>query len=61
MEAGQALIHFDIKAIEQAGYDLITPVIVINGDERHSLRLSAAAQVDYGETLMVQSAKEAQV
>ena len=60
VEAGQALIRFDISAIEQAGYDLITPVIVVNGDERHSLRLTAAAQVDYGEPLMVQSAKEAQ-
>jgi PTS system beta-glucosides-specific IIC component len=35
-------------------------VIVVNGDEQHSLRLTAAAQVDY-EPLMVQSAKEAQV
>jgi PTS system beta-glucosides-specific IIC component len=38
VEAGQALIRFDISAIEQAGYDLITPVIVVNGDEQHSLR-----------------------
>ena len=36
------------------------PVIVVNGDEQHALRLTAAAQVDYGEPLMVQSAKEAQ-
>jgi PTS system beta-glucosides-specific IIC component len=35
-------------------------VIVVNGDEQHALRLTAAAQVDYGEPLMVQSAKEAQ-
>ncbi|HHT0460717.1 TPA: glucose PTS transporter subunit IIA [Raoultella planticola] len=60
VESGQALIRFDIPAIEQAGYDLITPVIVVNGDEQHALRLTAAAQVDYGEPLMVQSAKEAQ-
>ena len=32
VESGQALIRFDIPAIEQAGYDLITPVIVVNGD-----------------------------
>lgn len=61
VETGQALIRFDIPAIEQAGYDLITPVIVVNGDGQHALRLTAAAQVDYGEPLMVQSAKEAQV
>ncbi|MFQ7457926.1 MAG: PTS glucose transporter subunit IIA, partial [Klebsiella michiganensis] len=61
VEARQALIRFDIPAIEQAGYDLITPVIVVNGDAQRALRLTAAAQVDYGEPLMVQSAKEAQV
>ncbi|WP_109241147.1 beta-glucoside-specific PTS transporter subunit IIABC [Klebsiella michiganensis] len=61
VEAGQALIRFDIPAIEQAGYDLITPVIVVNCDAQRALRLTAAAQVDYGEPLMVQSAKEAQV
>ena len=61
VEAGQALIRFDIPAIEQAGYDLITPVIVVNGDAQRALRLTAAVQVDYGEPLMVQSAKEAQV
>lgn len=61
VEVGQELIRFDIPAIEQAGYDLITPVIVVNGDEQHSLRLTTAAQVDYGEQLMVQSAKEVQV
>ncbi|MEK0207612.1 beta-glucoside-specific PTS transporter subunit IIABC [Klebsiella michiganensis] len=61
VEAGQTLIRFDIPAIEQAGYDLITPVIVVNGDAQRALRLTAAAQVDYGEPLMVQSAKEAQV
>jgi len=60
VKAGQALIHFNIAAIEQAGYDLITPVIVINGDDRHSLHLTAAAQVDYGDRLMVQTAKENQ-
>lgn len=60
VEAGQVLIRFDIPAIEQAGYDLITPVIVVNGDGQHALRFTDAARVDYGETLMVQSVKEAQ-
>lgn len=57
---GEALIQFDIAAIEQAGYDVITPVIVINGDEAHSLRLTHAAAVDYGDLLMARSAKETQ-
>lgn len=60
VKAGQELIRFDIPAIEQAGYDLITPVIVVNGDDQHSLRLTATGQVDSGEQLMVQAAKETQ-
>lgn len=60
VEAGQELIRFDIAAIERAGYDVITPVVVVNGDEHCQLSVTAAAQVNYGESLMVQSAKEAQ-
>lgn len=60
VEAGQELIRFDIAAIERAGYDVITPVVVVNGDEHCQLSITAAAQVNYGESLMVQSAKEAQ-
>lgn len=60
VEVGQVLIRFDIPAIEQAGYDLITPVIVVNGDGQYALHFTDAARVDYGETLMVQSVKEAQ-
>lgn len=60
VKTGQELIRFDIPAIEQAGYDLITPVIVVNGDDQHSLRLTATGQVDSGEQLMVQAAKETQ-
>ncbi|WP_035338867.1 MULTISPECIES: beta-glucoside-specific PTS transporter subunit IIABC [Dickeya] len=59
VKTGQALIHFDIAAIEQAGYDLITPVIVVNDDKSQALRITAAAQVDYGDVLMGQSVKEA--
>lgn len=60
VEAGQELIRFDIAAIERAGYDMITPVVVVNGDEQSQLSVTAAAQVNYGEPLMVQSTKEAQ-
>ncbi|ROS13633.1 PTS system beta-glucoside-specific IIA component (Glc family) /PTS system beta-glucoside-specific IIB component (Glc family) /PTS system beta-glucoside-specific IIC component (Glc family) [Raoultella sp. BIGb0399] len=60
VEAGQELIRFDIAAIERAGYDVITPVVVVNGDEHCQLSVTAATQVNYGESLMVQSAKEAQ-
>ncbi|WP_426617186.1 beta-glucoside-specific PTS transporter subunit IIABC [Raoultella sp. R2A007] len=60
VEAGQKLIRFDIAAIERAGYDVITPVVVVNGDEHCQLSVTAATQVNYGESLMVQSAKEAQ-
>ena len=52
------LIRFDIAAIERAGYDLITPVIVVNGDKQHPLWTTGAPQVDYGDALMAQAAEE---
>ena len=33
VEKGQLLLEFDIPAIQQAGYSVITPVIVPNGQE----------------------------
>ncbi|WP_159868753.1 MULTISPECIES: beta-glucoside-specific PTS transporter subunit IIABC [unclassified Raoultella] len=58
VKAGDELIRFDIAAIERAGYDLITPVIVVNGDKQHPLWTTGAPQVDYGDALMTQAAEE---
>lgn len=55
VKAGETLITFDIAAIEQAGYDLITPVVVVNGDEHATLRMTTATSVTFGDELMVKS------
>jgi len=55
VKAGETLITFDIAAIEQAGYDLITPVVVVNGDEDATLRMTTATSVTFGDELMVKS------
>ncbi|MOA61179.1 PTS system beta-glucoside-specific transporter subunits IIABC [compost metagenome] len=57
MKAGETLIQFDIAAIERAGYDLITPIVVVNGEEDATLRITPAASVTFGEELMVQSTR----
>ncbi|MNI81286.1 PTS system beta-glucoside-specific EIIBCA component [compost metagenome] len=33
VKAGQVLIEFDISKIKEAGYPVITPIIVTNADE----------------------------
>ena len=33
VHAGQKLIEFDRKAVKEAGYDVITPVIITNSDD----------------------------
>ena len=55
VKAGETLITFDIAAIEQAGYDLITPVVVVNGDDDATLRMTTATSVTFGDELMVKS------
>ncbi len=55
VKAGETLITFDIAAIKDAGYDLITPVVVVNGDDDMTLRMTAASTVTFGDELMVQS------
>lgn len=55
VKAGDTLITFDIAAIKDAGYDLITPVVVVNGDDDATLRMTAASSVTFGDELMVQS------
>lgn len=55
VKAGETLITFDIAAIKEAGYDLITPVVVVNGEDDATLRMTAATTVTFGDELMVQS------
>lgn len=55
VKAGETLIQFDIAAIEAAGYDLITPVVVVSGDEEPTLRITSATSVTFGDELIVKS------
>ncbi|MDQ1085328.1 MULTISPECIES: beta-glucoside-specific PTS transporter subunit IIABC [Microbacterium] len=51
VKAGDLLLEFDGDAIEKAGYDLITPVIVTNGDLYPDIADAASGPLSHGETL----------
>jgi beta-glucoside PTS system EIICBA component len=56
--AGDLLLEFDAAAIEAAGYDLITPVIVTNADEYPSVGSPASGPISHGEPLFFAVAVE---
>ncbi len=58
VKKGDTLLTFDQKAVEEAGYDLITPVIVTNTDEFSSVTgTNVNTQADYTtEILMIERA-----
>jgi len=49
--AGDLLLEFDGDAITAAGYDLITPVVVTNGDLYPDIAEVASGPLSHGETL----------
>lgn len=49
VKAGDLLLEFDGDAIERAGYDLITPVIVTNGDLYPDVADVASGPLSHGE------------
>lgn len=51
VKAGDLLLEFDGDAIEKAGYDLITPVIVTNADLYPDVADVASGPLSHGETL----------
>jgi glucose-specific phosphotransferase system IIA component len=50
VEAGQPIVRFDLEAIEDAGYDPITPVVVTNPDD-HPVGGAKTGEVRAGEPL----------
>jgi len=50
VEAGQPIVRFDLEAIEDAGYDPITPVVVTNPDD-HPVGEAKTGEVRAGEPL----------
>lgn len=53
VKKGQLLLEFDIPAIEKAGYDITTPVIVTNTDDYKALHLEKVGTVNVEEKIMV--------
>ncbi|TFC98746.1 PTS beta-glucoside transporter subunit EIIBCA [Cryobacterium sinapicolor] len=57
VEAGTPLVTFDRKVIEDAGYSLVTPVLVTNPKKFGSVDQAASGQVEVGSPLITVSAK----
>ena len=51
VKAGDLLVEFDGDAIERAGYDLITPVIITNPDLYPSVAAAASGPIAHGDSL----------
>lgn len=51
VKAGDLLVEFDGDAIERAGYDLTTPVIITNGDLYPAVAAAASGPIAHGEPL----------
>ncbi|MDN6161297.1 MAG: beta-glucoside-specific PTS transporter subunit IIABC [Atopostipes sp.] len=53
VKKGDLLIEFDIKGIKEAGYDIITPVIVTNTDDYQAIEVTSSADsIEAGESLL---------
>lgn len=52
VKKGQLLLEFDIPAIQKAGYEVATPVIIANTDEFSDIVTEANGQVHCGERLL---------
>ena len=50
VQAGQPIVRFDLEAIQEAGYDPVTPVVVTNADE-HPVTNTATGEVSAGDKL----------
>lgn len=52
VKKGQKLLEFDMKLIQEAGYSLVTPVLVTNSDDYTEVVPSNAEEVQVGEILL---------
>ncbi|TPG31303.1 glucose PTS transporter subunit IIA [Mycolicibacterium hodleri] len=59
VSVGDPLVMFDRKVIEDAGYSLITPVIVLNGKKFASVEPTAAGAVSAGAPILTVMSKSA--
>ncbi|WP_323635584.1 beta-glucoside-specific PTS transporter subunit IIABC [Pectobacterium polaris] len=49
---GQLLLEFDLDAIQKAGYDIVTPMVITNAEEYRVFSQGAARQQQVGETVI---------
>lgn len=52
VQKGQKLVSFDIEAIQAAGYDVITPIIITNTAEYEDITALAEGAVNSGEAIL---------
>ena len=52
MKKGQELLRFDVEAIREAGYSLVTPVLVSNADTFTDVIATDDGEVDPGDALI---------
>ena len=52
VKQGQKLLEFDMKLIREAGYSLVTPVLVTNPDDFAQVEPSGESRVQAGDTLL---------
>lgn len=52
VQKGQLLLEFDLEAIQKAGYDTVTPMVITNAEQYRVFSLGAARQQQAGETIV---------
>ncbi|WP_113626329.1 beta-glucoside-specific PTS transporter subunit IIABC [Pectobacterium peruviense] len=52
VKKGQLLLEFDLEAIQKAGYDTVTPMVITNAEEYRVFSQGAARQQQAGETII---------
>ena len=52
IKVGEPLVHVDIKAIKEKGYDIVTPVIITNSDDYLDIIASDRKKVKSGDSII---------
>ncbi|PSL36311.1 PTS system beta-glucoside-specific IIA component (Glc family) /PTS system beta-glucoside-specific IIB component (Glc family) /PTS system beta-glucoside-specific IIC component (Glc family) [Planomicrobium soli] len=52
IEKGQLLIEFDIEAIKQAGYEVVTPVVITDTEKYTNVNTTTDKKIKWGEPLI---------
>jgi beta-glucoside PTS system EIICBA component len=60
VKPGDKIVSFDVEAIQAAGYDLVTPIIITNTDRYKQIEAVAQETIRAGEPLLMLSAESAE-